>query len=141
MVGQGYIAPELQSGMLSPKSDVYSFGIVILEMISGTRNTSFTSALVSLVLRYLNEGRILDLKDARLREPCSDGEIKRRIHIALHCLLGNPNSRPDMRQINLWLTSESTHPPALPVHASHWGSIGIDGSTVDAMYRYFVSVC
>ncbi|KAF3320905.1 G-type lectin S-receptor-like serine/threonine-protein kinase [Carex littledalei] len=127
---RGYIAPELQSGMLSPKSDVYSFGIVILEIISGTRNTSFTSGLVSLVLQHLNEGRILDLKDARLTEPCSDGEIKRSIHIALLCLLEEPHRRPDMRQINHWLTCQSTHPPTLPVQASHWGNIVIDRSTV-----------
>ncbi|KAF3320919.1 cysteine-rich receptor-like protein kinase 10 [Carex littledalei] len=125
-----YMAPELQSGMLSPKADVYSFGIVILEIISGIRNTSCPLGLVSLVLQYLNEGRILELKDARLEEPCSNGEIKRSIYIALHCLLEDPNSRPDMRQINLWLTSESTHPLPLPVRASHWGSIGIDATTV-----------
>ncbi|KAF3320100.1 cysteine-rich receptor-like protein kinase 10 [Carex littledalei] len=127
---RGYMSPELQSGMLSTKADVYSFGMVVLEIISGIRNTSCPSGLVSLVLEYLNEGRILDLKDARLREPCSDGEIKRSIHIALLCLLEEPHRRPDMRQINHWLTCQSTHPPTLPVQASHWGNIVIDRSTV-----------
>ncbi|XP_078157037.1 putative cysteine-rich receptor-like protein kinase 12 [Carex rostrata] len=127
---RGYIAPELQNGMLSTKADVYSFGMVVLEIISGKKNTSCPTGLVSLVLKYLNEGRILDLKDARLTEPCSDGEIKRSIHIALLCLLEEPHRRPDMREINHWLTCQSTHPPTLPVQASHWGNIVIDRSAV-----------
>ncbi|KAF3320922.1 putative receptor-like protein kinase [Carex littledalei] len=47
----GYMAPELlQPGMLSTKADVYSFGMVVLEIISGKRNTSCPPGLVS--LRY-----------------------------------------------------------------------------------------
>ncbi|XP_078157035.1 G-type lectin S-receptor-like serine/threonine-protein kinase At1g61490 [Carex rostrata] len=127
---RGYMAPELQSGMLSAKADVYSFGMVVLEIISGKRNTSSPTGLVSLVLQYLNEGRILDLKDERLREPCSDVEIKRSIHIALQCLLEDPNLRPSMREINHWLTCQSTHPLPLPDQASCWGNIVIGRSTV-----------
>uniref|UniRef100_A0A0D3EIX1 non-specific serine/threonine protein kinase n=1 Tax=Oryza barthii TaxID=65489 RepID=A0A0D3EIX1_9ORYZ len=41
----GYIAPELYSrnfGAISYKSDVYSFGMLVLEMVSGRRNTEPT---------------------------------------------------------------------------------------------------
>ncbi|KAJ1701828.1 hypothetical protein LUZ63_001607 [Rhynchospora breviuscula] len=120
----GYMAPELQNGMLSIKADVYSFGMVILETISGERNTSRPTSLISLVLQYLNEGRLLELKDARLKEPCSDGEIRRCIHIALLCLLEEPQMRPNMREINVMLTSKSSPIPSLPDLSSSWGNVG-----------------
>uniref|UniRef100_A0A803NZD9 Protein kinase domain-containing protein n=1 Tax=Cannabis sativa TaxID=3483 RepID=A0A803NZD9_CANSA len=38
----GYMSPEYaMSGIFSEKSDVFSFGILILEIISGRKNTSF----------------------------------------------------------------------------------------------------
>lgn len=38
----GYMAPEYaMGGILSEKSDVYSFGVMLLEIVSGTKNTSF----------------------------------------------------------------------------------------------------
>ncbi|KAL5579029.1 hypothetical protein UlMin_011471 [Ulmus minor] len=38
----GYMAPEYaMHGQFSVKSDVYSFGVLILEIISGKRNTTF----------------------------------------------------------------------------------------------------
>ena len=38
----GYMAPEYaMGGQFSEKSDVYSFGILLLEIVSGKKNTSF----------------------------------------------------------------------------------------------------
>lgn len=38
----GYMAPEyLLHGNLSKKADVFSFGVVVLELISGQKNSSF----------------------------------------------------------------------------------------------------
>ena len=38
----GYMAPEyVMHGRLSPKADVYSFGVLVLELISGQKNSSF----------------------------------------------------------------------------------------------------
>ncbi|KAI8000227.1 G-type lectin S-receptor-like serine/threonine-protein kinase, partial [Camellia lanceoleosa] len=38
----GYMSPEYaMRGLFSEKSDVYSFGVLLLEMVSGMRNTSF----------------------------------------------------------------------------------------------------
>ncbi|CAL5408632.1 unnamed protein product [Camellia sinensis] len=38
----GYMSPEYaMGGLFSEKSDVYSFGVLLLEMVSGTRNTCF----------------------------------------------------------------------------------------------------
>ena len=38
----GYIAPEYaMEGMFSEKSDVYSFGVLLLEIVTGRRNSNF----------------------------------------------------------------------------------------------------
>ena len=42
MVCSGYMAPEYaMHGQFSIKSDVYSFGVLILEILSGKKNSSF----------------------------------------------------------------------------------------------------
>ena len=39
----GYMAPEyVMHGALSVKADVFSFGVVVLELISGQKNSSFS---------------------------------------------------------------------------------------------------
>ncbi|XP_071904757.1 cysteine-rich receptor-like protein kinase 34 [Coffea arabica] len=38
----GYMAPEyMRRGQFSTKSDVFSFGVVILEIVTGKKNSSF----------------------------------------------------------------------------------------------------
>jgi serine/threonine protein kinase len=38
----GYMSPEyVMGGLFSEKSDVFSFGVLLLEIISGRKNTSF----------------------------------------------------------------------------------------------------
>lgn len=40
----GYMSPEYaMHGEFSEKSDVYSFGVLVLELISGKKNSSFES--------------------------------------------------------------------------------------------------
>ena len=42
IICSGYMAPEYaMHGQFSLKSDVYSFGVLILEIISGKKNSSF----------------------------------------------------------------------------------------------------
>ena len=42
MVYSGYISPEYAlKGQFSIKSDVFSFGVILLEIVSGKKNTSF----------------------------------------------------------------------------------------------------
>jgi serine/threonine protein kinase len=44
MIGDsGYMAPEyVMHGHLSVKADVFSFGVLVLELISGQRNSTFS---------------------------------------------------------------------------------------------------
>lgn len=47
----GYMSPEYAvKGHFSTKSDVFSFGVIVLEIISGRKNTSFTESEDSLSL-------------------------------------------------------------------------------------------
>ena len=47
----GYISPEYATrGLYSEKSDVFSFGVLLLEIVSGRKNTSFYEEEESLTL-------------------------------------------------------------------------------------------
>lgn len=47
----GYMSPEYAlDGLFSVKSDVFSFGVVMLEIVSGTKNTGFYQSQRSLSL-------------------------------------------------------------------------------------------
>ncbi|KAK7287352.1 hypothetical protein RIF29_00624 [Crotalaria pallida] len=67
----GYMPPEYaMEGLFSEKSDVYSFGVLLLEIVSGRRNTSFHNneeslSLVGFAWKLWKEGNILSLIDPR----------------------------------------------------------------------------
>lgn len=50
----GYMAPEyVVQGKLTEKVDVYSFGVLVIEVVSGKKNSSFYQASVSLLQQVL----------------------------------------------------------------------------------------
>ncbi|KAK1556180.1 hypothetical protein Q3G72_000137 [Acer saccharum] len=63
----GYMAPEYaMHGQFSVKSDVFSFGVLILELISGQKNTCFRNGgsvedLLSCAWKYWRDGTALNL--------------------------------------------------------------------------------
>ena len=68
MICSGYMAPEyVMRGYFSIKSDVFSFGVLVLEIISGKKNTGIHSGedaedLLSYVsLCFLSNFKFLDL--------------------------------------------------------------------------------
>ncbi|MBA0626766.1 hypothetical protein Godav_004371 [Gossypium davidsonii] len=51
----GYMSPEYaMEGLFSVKSDVYSFGVLLLEIVSGQRNTTFRSSDHTSLLSYVS---------------------------------------------------------------------------------------
>ncbi|KAJ4880817.1 cysteine-rich RLK (RECEPTOR-like protein kinase) 18 [Raphanus sativus] len=115
----GYMPPEyVANGQFSTKSDVYSFGVLILEIISGKKNSSFyqMEGLVNNLVTYawtLWENKSLhELVDSGIREDCKSDEVNRYIHIGLLCVQENPADRPTMSTIHQMLTTSSI---ALPV--------------------------
>ncbi|CAN1855214.1 G-type lectin S-receptor-like serine/threonine-protein kinase B120, partial [Linum perenne] len=113
----GYMSPEYaMEGLFSVKSDVYSFGVLVLEIVSGRRNTSFRSTdhvnLISYAWDLWTEGRALELVDSSIRQSCKDEELVRCIHLGMICVQDNPTLRPTMAAVMLILESES---PSLPM--------------------------
>ena len=122
----GYIAPELYSrnfGGVSHKSDVYSFGMLVLEMVSGRRNSDPSADGQNEV--YLPEWifeKVINGQDMVARE--MTGEEKEKVRqlaiVALWCIQWNPRNRPSMTKVVNMLTGrlENLHMPPKPFVSS-----------------------
>ncbi|KAJ4876291.1 putative cysteine-rich receptor-like protein kinase 33 [Raphanus sativus] len=110
----GYISPEyLMHGQFSRKSDIFSFGVLVLEIISGKRNSNFHeidgsgNSLVTHAWKHWRNGSPLELVDAEIGKKYQSNEVVRCIHIALLCVQTDPDDRPDISEIISMLTSNS----------------------------------
>ncbi|KFK28849.1 hypothetical protein AALP_AA7G056300 [Arabis alpina] len=110
----GYMSPEYAMyGQFSMKSDVYSFGVLVLEIISGKKNSSLyhlddsVGNLVSYTWRLWNNESPLELVDPTFRDNFQTTEITRCIHIALLCVQEEAEDRPTMSVILQMLTTSS----------------------------------
>nr|XP_007133399.1 hypothetical protein PHAVU_011G175600g [Phaseolus vulgaris]ESW05393.1 hypothetical protein PHAVU_011G175600g [Phaseolus vulgaris] len=109
----GYMSPEYaMEGIFSTKSDVYSFGVLLLEIVSGRKNTSFYDDdhplnLVGHVWELWKDDKYFELVDPSLNEVFDHEEVQRCIHIGLLCVEHYANDRPTMSDIILMLTSKS----------------------------------
>ncbi|CAM8984609.1 unnamed protein product [Rhodiola kirilowii] len=113
----GYMAPEYaMNGQFSPKTDVYSFGVIIMELISGRRRSSFTiegveEDLVSYAWESWRNGNISDMFDLTLKNSPRD-EILRVIHIGLLCVQESVTERPTMASVGSMISNSSVALPA-----------------------------
>ncbi|XP_013664124.2 cysteine-rich receptor-like protein kinase 10 isoform X1 [Brassica napus] len=113
----GYMSPEYaMRGQFSMKSDVYSFGVLVLEIISGRKNTSFDETnnshdLVTYAWRLWNNGTALDLVDPIIVDNCNKSEVVRCIHIGLLCVQEDPIDRPALSTILVMFTSNTMNLP------------------------------
>ncbi|KAK4588158.1 hypothetical protein RGQ29_019235 [Quercus rubra] len=89
----GYMSPEYaMHGRYSMKSDVFSFGVLVLEIISGKKNTYFfyqselAEDLLSYAWKQWRNGTPLELLDPSMRNSYSRNEVVRCIHIGLLCI-------------------------------------------------------
>ncbi|KAK7405403.1 hypothetical protein VNO78_06672 [Psophocarpus tetragonolobus] len=110
---RGYMSPEYaMEGTFSIKSDVYSFGVLLLEIVSGRRNTSFYDPdgpmnLIGHAWELWKEGVCLQLVDPSLNESFDPDEVQRCIHVGLLCVEHYANDRPTMSDIISMLTNKS----------------------------------
>ncbi|KAF3527321.1 hypothetical protein DY000_02037975 [Brassica cretica] len=114
LFGHGYMSPEYAMyGQFSMKSDVYSFGVLVLEIISGKKNSSLyqmdgsAGNLVTYTWRLWSNGSPLELLDPSFQNNYQTNEITRCIHIALLCVQEEAEDRPTMSVIVQMLTSSS----------------------------------
>lgn len=130
----GYMSPEYAlDGMFSIKSDVFSFGVVMLEIVSGKKNTGFYQSQKSIsLLGYVSylfcyyiqrirfviyslylkmyqawslwiENRPLELMDQMAIKSCNSSEVLKCIIVGLLCVQGDPDDRPTMTNAVLML--------------------------------------
>ncbi|KAH9754785.1 cysteine-rich receptor-like protein kinase 10 [Citrus sinensis] len=114
----GYMAPEYaMEGVFSVKSDVFSFGVLLLEIISGKRNSGFYlsehgQSLLTYAWKLWCKGEALELMDPVLKQTCVDAELLKCIHIGLLCVQEDPAHRPNMSSVVVMLASDTaTLPP------------------------------
>ncbi|KAF3659439.1 putative two-component response regulator ARR12-like [Capsicum annuum] len=98
----GYIPPEYAiEGIYSTKSDVFSFGVLLLQIISGKKNTCLHGPDEQLnVLEYAFEmwkdGKGMEFMDESLDDITSCCKLLICMQIALLCVQKNPLDRPTM---------------------------------------------
>ncbi|KAK9205568.1 hypothetical protein WN943_015836 [Citrus x changshan-huyou] len=109
----GYMAPEYaMEGLFSVESDVFSFGVLLLEIISGRKNTRFYlyeqgQSLLTYTWKLWWEGNVQELMDPVLKESFILEELLKRIHIGLLCVQEDPADRPTMSSVVVMLATDT----------------------------------
>ncbi|KAG8057671.1 hypothetical protein GUJ93_ZPchr0002g26001 [Zizania palustris] len=109
----GYMAPEYaMGGIFSMRSDVYSFGVLLLEIVSGSRisSTDLIEDFPNLSVyawNLWNGGKAEDMIDSTIMANCALDEVMLCIHVALLCVQENPDDRPLMSAVVLFLEKGS----------------------------------
>ncbi|KAK3439948.1 hypothetical protein EUGRSUZ_B00288 [Eucalyptus grandis] len=119
----GYMAPEyVVRGQLTEKADVYSFGVLVLEILSGRKNSVFGqvsgSVLQSVWKQYKSNG-LAECIDPVLKGTFPVSEALNVLQIALLCTQASPDLRPSMSEVVEMLNNQErmvpvpTQPPFL----------------------------
>ncbi|KAJ9555537.1 hypothetical protein OSB04_010151 [Centaurea solstitialis] len=114
---KGYMPPEF-TGLATQKTDVYAFGVVVLELLSGEEPVRFrydkekgnyVKVLVVETARRAVEGdggdeaeiggRLRRWVDGRLKDSFPVAVVEKLTRIALDCVDGDPNKRPNMSRV------------------------------------------
>jgi serine/threonine protein kinase len=123
----GYMAPEyVMHGNLSVKADVFSFGVVVLELVSGQKNSSFnldpdSHNMLEWVYKLYKKGKSLEVMDTVLVDSADPNQIAMCVQIGLLCTQSDPHLRPDMRRVVVML-SKKTGIPEEPTRPGYPGS-------------------
>nr|KJB83982.1 hypothetical protein B456_013G217500 [Gossypium raimondii] len=116
----GYVPPEyVKNGIYSTKYDVYSFGVLLLQIISGKRNSNLYGCHENLnLLEYAYElwkqDRGAEFFDASLDDSSLSCKRIRCMQLALLCVQENPADRPSMVDIFAILKNESNVAISVP---------------------------
>ncbi|VAH45005.1 unnamed protein product [Triticum turgidum subsp. durum] len=144
----GYMSPEYaMEGLFSVRSDVYSFGILILEIITGQKNSSFHNMegslnIVGYAWQMWNSDKGEQLIDPLIRASSSASasrEALRCVHMALLCVQDHAGDRPDIPYVVLALGSDSSvlpmpRPPTFTLQCTSSDRDGFRGKAGDESY-------
>ncbi|KAL9328030.1 hypothetical protein ACSQ67_003033 [Phaseolus vulgaris] len=118
----GYMAPEyVVLGKLTEKADVYSFGVLIMEIISGKKSTSFVQNSYSILHRVWSlygSNKLCDIVDTMLEGNYPAEEAYKLLKIGLLCAQASAELRPAMSVVvkminNNHEITQPTQPPFL----------------------------
>ncbi|THU54293.1 hypothetical protein C4D60_Mb10t23530 [Musa balbisiana] len=127
----GYMSPEYaMGGKFSEKSDVFSFGVLVLEILSGKKNSYYLNddddesiGLLGYAWRLWEEHRILELVDPSLGDSCNSSRVMRCIKLGLLCVQEFPADRPTMSMVLSLLNSDADDLPE-PKPVAFFGARG-----------------
>ncbi|XP_058073065.1 G-type lectin S-receptor-like serine/threonine-protein kinase B120 [Magnolia sinica] len=109
----GYMSPEYaMEGHFSIKSDVFSFGVLLLEIMTGKKNTGLyifdcPRSLLGYSWELWKRGWGSELMDMTLVSLSSKQELLRYIHVGLLCVQENAADRPTMSEVIYMLANET----------------------------------
>ncbi|GJV52319.1 G-type lectin S-receptor-like serine/threonine-protein kinase [Tanacetum coccineum] len=135
----GYMSPEYaMGGVISEKSDVFSYGVMLLEIVSGKKNTAFIHQEQVYPLAHAwkswKEGRGKQFIDQALAKPSCLPEGLRCIHVGLLCVQDLAKDRPTMTEVVYMLCSEIDLPepkePLFTLQRLSGNSIGQESANV-----------
>nr|GMD08426.1 G-type lectin S-receptor-like serine/threonine-protein kinase At4g27290 [Ipomoea batatas] len=112
----GYIPPEyVLHGQFSEKSDVFSFGVLLLEIVSGRKNSNFFRTELSLTLlgwawKNWKDGQPLEFVDLAIKESCDCLKVIRCIEVGLLCVQAIPTDRPIISDVVQMLSNDHVTP-------------------------------
>ncbi|KAE8718586.1 Leucine-rich repeat receptor-like protein kinase PXC2 [Hibiscus syriacus] len=101
----GYMAPEFvcKTVKITEKSDVYGYGVLVLEVITGKKPVEYMEddvvVLCDIVRGALEDGRVEECIDRRLRDNFPAEEAIPVIKLGLICASQVPSNRPDMEEV------------------------------------------
>ncbi|KAM6601429.1 hypothetical protein CsatA_021038 [Cannabis sativa] len=143
----GYMSPEYaMGGVFSEKSDVFSFGVLILEIVSGKKNSNFhyyeqPLSLISHAWQLWNESKGLDFVDDALGGSCIASEAIRCLHVGLLCVQDHTTDRPSMADVVFMLSNETNRPqPFQPIFTLQSSPISQKASTTCSVNEATVSM-
>ncbi|KAM7530738.1 hypothetical protein LguiB_034148 [Lonicera macranthoides] len=115
----GYMSPEYaMEGRFSVKSDVFAFGVMLLEILTGKKNTGFHHldclSLLGYAWKLWENERAVELIDPILQIPSSSSMPLRYVLVGLLCVQESPDDRPTIAEVLGMLSSENTAVLASP---------------------------
>ncbi|CAL9092027.1 unnamed protein product [Musa acuminata var. zebrina] len=141
----GYMAPEyVMHGSLSTKADVFSFGVLVLELISGRKNSAFSplpdpeaNSLLEWAWKLYKKGQRLELLDPAVASTADAEQVALCVQIGLLCTQSDPKLRPDMKRVVIILSKqpsvlEEPTRPGIPGSRYRRRSYGTRGSHYSA---------
>ncbi|KAF8040783.1 hypothetical protein BT93_B2879 [Corymbia citriodora subsp. variegata] len=118
----GYMAPEyVVRGKLTEKADVYSYGVLMMEVLCGKKNYTFSRSsfsMLQMVWNLYGSDRLWEAIDPILEGQFQEQEASRLLQIGLLCVQASAELRPSMSVVVKMLNKTSeiampTQPPFL----------------------------